>query len=334
MKRKQPHQDQRTTGRWATGLAWTLVSAAFLSILVGGMLTGYGAGGGPSDAPGGLHHFVFLYPTGAWLSIWDVFLEHAHRFLGTVAVLSGTVLVLILPRMDLGKDLRRTAILVAAGFWIECVLGGAGALLGRSESITIAAVDGPLLLTRMHAWIAPLVFAAAVLLVEQLAKTAPSPTQSDRSHSGQSKWLIWLVTGGVYLQIVLGGQLRYVALDAAPWWFTLAVWSHVTSAGIVACGVGWLLLGIRGQRDRGPIATRIRLVGILFTLQVAFGISAWVTSYGWPLWFTDFVLAWEHNIVAEGILQVTATTAHVTIASLCLAAAVSLALRVKPRHRN
>lgn len=310
-------------------LASVLACASFVSITVGAMLTGYGAGGVPSDGPGGLHHFVFLYPTGNWLGVWDIFLEHTHRLLGTVAVLLGTALALILRRTDAAKGTRRTAAGLAAGLWLLCVLGGLCVFSGRAAATTIAGIGMPLFLARLHAWIAPAVFVAAVVLVEQMARKGTLPTANSRAVAGRMRRLIWIVAGGIYLQILSGGQLRHVAIDAAPWWFTLGVWLHLTAAGVVACGVAWLLIGIRGPAGSPPIVARTRLVAALFALQLVLGICAWVTSYGWPLWFTEYVLPWEHNIVAEGMLQVAATTAHVVVASLCLAAAVSLGLEAR-----
>jgi heme a synthase len=334
MSRRETQHDDGRAGRRPRRLAWALACAGFLSIVVGGMLTGYGAGGVASDGPGGVHHFAFVYPTGDWLGVWDIFLEHAHRFVGTVAVLMGTVLVLMLWRMDAGKGPRRAAMVVAGGLWLECVLGGLSVLSGRAEPTTIAGISTPLFLTRLHAWIAPAVFAAAAVLVEQMAGKRPLAGASGRSMGGRMRWLTWIVAGGIYLQIVLGGQLRYVAIDAAPWWFTLGVWLHLAATGIVACGVAWLLIGIRRLGDCPRIAARVQLVGILFALQIVLGVCAWVTSYGWPLWFTEYVMAWEHNIVAEGVLQVAATTAHVAVASLCLAAAVSLGVGAKQLTTN
>ena len=351
MSRKKTRHDDVRAGRRPRRLAWALACAGFLSIVLGGMLTGYGAGGVASDGPGGVHHFVFLYPTGDWLGVWDIFLEHAHRFVGTLAVLVGTALALMLRRtekmgndtagqassgtrrMDVGKGPRRTAMVVAGGLWLECVLGGLCVLSGRAEPTTIAGIGTPLFLTRLHAWIAPAVFAAAAVLVEQMAGKGPLPTTSGRALGGRTWWLTWIVAGGIYLEIVLGGQLRHIAIDAAPWWFTLGVWLHLAAAGVVACGVAWLLIGIRRLGDCPRIAARVQLVGILFALQVVLGVCAWVTSYGWPLWFTEYVLPWEHNIVAEGILQVAATTAHVAVASLCLAVAVSLGVGVSGGRR-
>ena len=313
--------------RGPRGLAWGLASAAFLSIVVGGMVPGYGAGGGASDGPGGVHHFVFVYPVGDWWGVWDMFLEHLHRFLGTVSLLAGSALALMLWRMDLGKFPKRVALVAAGGLWLESVLGGLSVLSGRAEPTTIAGIGTPLFLTRLHAWIAPAVFAAAAVLVEQMAGKRSLPGTGGRSMGRRMRWLTWIVAGGIYAQIVLGSQLRHVALDAAPWWFTLAVWLHLAAAAVVACGVACLLIGIRRLGVCPRIAARTRLVGILFALQLIVGVCAWVTSYGWPLWFTEYVLPWEHNIVAEGILQVAATTTHVAVASLCLAAAISLGIK-------
>mgnify|MGYP001083186199 FL=1 len=67
------------------------------------------------------------------------------------------------------------------------------------------------------------------------------------------------------------------------------------------------------------------LVG-LFLLQLALGATAWVTNYGWPLWFTTLILPVQYTVVAEGLWQVVSTTAHVGVGSLCLAVAASTAL--------
>ena len=322
------NHDQRTTGRWPRRLAWVLACASFLSIVIGAVLTGYGAGGVASDGPAGVHHFWFLYPTGDWLGIWDVFLEHLHRLVGTVSVLAATGLAAMLWRMDVGKGLHRTATAVAGGLWLECLFGGLGILSGRSDPTTIAGVDTPLFLSRFHACIAPAVFALAVVLLERTSVKTPTVGTKARSTVGRWWWLAWSVACGILLQIVLGVQLRQIAIDAAPWWFTLEVWLHLAVAGIVGCGVAWLLIGMRRLSDFPAILRRVRLLGILFALQIVLGVCAWVTSYGWPQWFTEYILPWEHNIVAEGILQVAATTTHVAVASLCLAAAVSLAAQI------
>lgn len=305
-------------------LAWALVWSCFLSIVLGGMLTAYGAGSAASDGLDGVHHFVFVYPTGDWLGVWDIFLQHLHRFLGTVAVLLGTTLGLVLWWTDAEKGPRRMATVVAIGLWLECLLGGFSVISCRAEPTTIAGIGAPLFLTRLHAWIAPVVFAAAATLAERMGKRGIVPSRSGRSIGRPVKWLTWIVAGGICLQIVLAGQLRHVALDAAPWWFTLGVWLRLAVAGIVACGLVCLLIAIRGFGDCPRIAARARLVGVLFALQIVLAVCAWVANYGWPVWFTEYVLPWEHTIVAEGVLQVTATTAHVTVASLCLVTVVSL----------
>ncbi len=45
----------------------------------------------------------------------------------------------------------------------------------------------------------------------------------------------------IYAQIVLGANLRHIAPDAAPWWFTLWVWLHVIVACVIVLLLVWTL---------------------------------------------------------------------------------------------
>ena len=68
------------------------------------------------------------------------------------------------------------------------------------------------------------------------------------------------------------------------------------------------------------------LLVALFLTQLLLGVGTWVTNFGWPLWFRDYVWPLVYTVVAEGRLQVVTTTAHAAVGSLNLVVAVSLAL--------
>ena len=65
------------------------------------------------------------------------------------------------------------------------------------------------------------------------------------------------------------------------------------------------------------------------------GIAAWVTHYGWPAWFTDWVLMIDYTVVTEGWLQVLSTIAHQLVGLLLLAIAWNIVLwTYRPKRRT
>jgi ABC-type Fe3+ transport system permease subunit len=61
-------------------------------------------------------------------------------------------------------------------------------------------------------------------------------------------------------------------------------------------------------------------------LQLILGAATWLTNYGVPVWFTEYVWQLEYTVVAGGAWQAVLTTAHVAVASLVLVTAISLVL--------
>ena len=131
----------------------------------------------------------------------------------------------------------------------------------------------------------------------------------------------------IYVQIVLGAQLRHLAPGQATGWFTLWMWLHLIVLGLLVLAVVWLL-ALTGRRFGGApmLVRRGRLLAAVFAVQVVPGAATWVTHYGWPAWFTQAVWAIEYTVVANGPLQALTTTAHVVVGSLTLVSAVSLSL--------
>ncbi len=67
-------------------VAWALVCTVFPLIWVGGLVTTYDAGMAVPDWPGTYGYNMFLYPWTSWLAApWDLFIEHGHRLLGSLA---------------------------------------------------------------------------------------------------------------------------------------------------------------------------------------------------------------------------------------------------------
>jgi len=297
-------------------LAWVLACVTFPLICVGGSVTTYRAGMAVPDWPNTFGYNLFLYPLSSWLAVWDVFLEHGHRLIGATAGLVTIALVLALWRGDRRRGVCWLGALALAGVCSQGLLGG------------LRVTGNALFLAMVHGCTAPLVF---VLITTLVALTSPAwrrPARPAVRPGAQALGTIALVAAsGIYLQIVLGAQLRHPGLGTAPGWFTLWVWLHVILAGILAVVVfGLLRLTARRLRDRPMLLRRSRWLLGLFVLQVVLGAAAWITHYNWPVWFSDLFGKIEYTVVTGGRLQAVLTTAHVAVGSLNLAAAVSLVL--------
>lgn len=297
-------------------LAWLLACATFPLIWMGGLVTTYGAGMAVPDWPNTYGYNLFLYPLESWWGVWDVFLEHSHRLIGAAVGMITIALAVALWWRDRRRWMRRMALVVLLGVIGQGTLGG---LRVVADARTLAMV---------HGCTAPVFFALTVAMVAWTSRLWIEPNEALRQPADRRlRVWAWTLTAGIYLQIVLGAQLRHLLPDAELVWFQLWTWLHLIVAGLVL--VGGIALAIVGRRLSGhrPIlARRAKLLGWLLAIQVLLGLATWLTHYGWPAWFREHIYELDYTIVAAGRLQALTTTAHVAVGSLCLVAAWSLAL--------
>ncbi|MCX7669061.1 MAG: COX15/CtaA family protein [Anaerolineae bacterium] len=321
MKRETPSIAQRWSA--AHVLAWVVASAAFPLIWMGGFVTTYRAGMAVPDWPSTFGYNLFLYPLESWLTVFDVFLEHSHRLLAA----SVGILTMAHSAALWFGDRRRwvvwLGVAAVAGVSLQGVLGG------------LRVIADERLLAKIHGCTAPLVFACLASLVTftsfawrtRLAGGAPPQGTPRGSSSRRDLALVLAVAVGIYLQIVAGAQLRHLTPHEHAFWFALWVWIHVIVAGLLFVAVFGVALRLRVDRGHAArIVRRGRLLAGLMLLQVILGAATWVTNYGLPVWFTEYVWELEYTVVAGGAWQAVLTTAHVAVASLLLVTAVSLAL--------
>jgi cytochrome c oxidase assembly protein subunit 15 len=285
----------------------------FPLIWMGGLVTTYGAGMAVPDWPNTYGYNLFLYPLESWLAVWDVFLEHSHRLIGASVGLVTIALAVLLWRTDARRWMRWLGVAALVGVVVQGTLGG------------LRVIGDELLLAKIHGCTAPLFFTLAAAIV-----TFTSPQWQSRLNPQPVRRLAWLGVGFavlVYLQIVLGAQLRHISPSAPLYWFVLWTWLHVIVAFLVVAGSTWLLLATRKYAsDVSLLRRRAWIVAGLVSLQFLLGLATWVVNYSIPAWFTDYVWPLEYTVVAEGPLQAVVTTAHVGVGSLALAAGVSLTL--------
>lgn len=315
MKRRKPQTAPTAASPWPHRWAWTLACAAFLLLYVGDTVTTYSAAMAVPDWP--TTEGYWFYPLPKWLGAdWDVFLQHGHRMLALLVGLVTIALTVALWRLDPRKGVRWLGVAALAGFVVQAVLGGLRVL---TDEILLAKVLG---------CTGPLFFALSAALV---TLTSPRWHQSGRpkklAAARRLHALAVAVTLALFLQIVLGAQLRHVSPVEAPGWFVLWVWLKLILAGLILGAVVWLLIDVRRRAAAEPmLVRRAGLLVALCSVQLVLGAATWVTNYAWPLWFKTYVWPLSYTVVAEGDLQVVTTTLHMAAGSLCLVAALSLVL--------
>jgi cytochrome c oxidase assembly protein subunit 15 len=293
-----------------------LACGTFPLILMGGMVTSFGAGMAVPDWPSTYGYNLFLYPLASWLHVGDVCLEHSHRLIGASVGMITIALVVLLWACDRRRWVRWWGVATLAGVCYQGVLGG------------LRVTQRSVLLADLHGCTAPLFFAMCVCLV---SVTSPRWQAADRPQphpdARRLGWLAFTALVAIYLQIVLGAQVRHLPPTARPFWFSFWFWPHLVLALALVLGVAALVWYVR-RISGGPPMLRRRawlLLGLL-GVQFCLGLAVWVTRFGLPAWFTDYVWAIQYTVVAGSRWQGLMRTAHVGVGSLTLAAALSLTL--------
>lgn len=298
---------------WAHLLAWLLACGTFPLIWMGGLVTTYGAGMAVPDWPNTYGYNLFLYPLGSWLAVWDIFLEHSHRLIGAGVGLVSLALAGVLWWVEPRRWMRWVGVAAVVGVVFQGTLGG------------LRVLGNELLLAKVHGCTAPLFFALSTAIV---AWTSPHWRNLPKIERPYRRRMLLLASGAavlIYLQIVLGAQLRHLPPEASPIWFVLWVWLHLIVAGLALLWIvaAWWF-GSRRLAEVPMLRRRGLLLLGLIVVQVTLGLATWVVNFGFPAWFTDWIWELHYTVVAEGPLQALVTTAHVAFGSLALVSAVSL----------
>ena len=307
-----------TANPWPHRMAVLLVMATFPLIWIGGLVTTYDAGMAVPDWPTTYGYNLFLYPWQTWLfGPWDLLIEHGPRLLGAAVGLLTIAFAVILWRSDSRGWIRVLALVALAMVIGQGILGGQRVLLNSTR------------LAMYHGCLGPTFFAICVALACCTSRIWTSAAGT-RVHPAAGKLhRLALLTPGLALgQLILGAQLRHIAVQASSDTFRAAVTAHLLAAGLLTLVV-LLLFGcvLRSYRRVPALVSPAVSLVLLITAQLLLGMGTWVVNYSWPVWMAGFRWAAHFTIQADGMLQAVTVTAHTAMGSLILAVAVTLALR-------
>jgi heme a synthase len=334
--------------QWPHRWAWALACGVFPLIWIGGLVTTYEAGMSVPDWP--TTFGSWFYPLQKWLyTISDKTLEHSHRTIAQIDGIIAIILIISIWRWEPRKSVRWLGVAIVLGLISQGVLGGFRVVLDDR------------VLARIHGCAAPLIFALCTAMVtvtsrawrgggkdmgamNEMGAMLAKRAQRDGKHvdgqhmpkasvgmapdlSRDIKWFAAALCGGLYVEIVLGAQFRHPLPDVAPVLSYLLVWTKVNMAAFLIAGVFYCLVCVLRQKDAEPqIVRRVKLLAILYCLQLVLAGGTWISNFGWPKWFTDNIAPINYTVVQNGRLQIWLTTAHAAVGSLCFVAALSLAM--------
>ena len=295
-------------------------------------MTTYDAGMAVPDWPTTYGYNMFLYPISTWVSgPWDLFIEHGHRLLGSLAGLITIALNVAIWRYD-NRPWMRTAGAIALVLVIsQGLLGG---MRVRMNSTDFA---------RAHGCTGPLFFATCVSICVMTSRFwRTSQSAFDKWGSLDRKWVLngWVVAALAYLQLVLGAHLRHPGVDWSPMQFRGFVVFHVVLAIVLlvmVCRVAAVAMKLANPLRRPAMALLALVVA-----QVLLGVATWRAKYGWPTFLplgaessadkpfeiTVRNLLAGQTVLSESMTQALTVTGHVAVGSLILATAVYYASRL------
>lgn len=314
-------------------VAVTLVCATFPLIWVGGLVTSYDAGMAVPDWPTTFGYNMFLYPMSTWWTgPWDLFIEHGHRLLGSLAGIFTITLNVAIWKCDSRRWMRWVG---AAALLLVISQGLLGGLRVRMNSTDFA---------RAHGCTGPLFFAFSVAIcvmtsrfwrdVNDIKMAASTSTMRGGVVS------CWLLVALAYGQLVLGAHLRHPGLTWSPSQFKTIVLFHVILAVLLvihSCNIA--------RQNRGLVASLRRpayFALALIACQFVLGVATWRAKYGWPSFlpmvsevqadnaflisvYTTFA---GRTVLSESMSQAITVTSHVAVGSLILATSVFYATRL------
>ena len=214
-----------------------LAGATFVLLYAGGTVTTYSAGMAVPDWP--TTEGYWFYPIGKWLGgDWDVFLEHGHRLLALAVGLLTIALAVTLWRLDPRRWMRWLGVAAVVVVILQATIGG------------LRVLGDELLWAKVHGCTGPLFFALCAAIVTLTSRKWEESTAAKGPAPRVLQGLALGLCSALYLQIILGAQLRHLSALEVPGPFELWVWVKLIVAGLIAIGVVWLVIHVlRSARD-------------------------------------------------------------------------------------
>jgi cytochrome c oxidase assembly protein subunit 15 len=295
--------------RWPHRVGALLALVVFPLIWVGGLVTTYDAGMAVPDWPGTYGYNMFLYPVETWVSgPFDLFVEHGHRLLGSLAGLIAIGLVIVTFQTEPRRWVRWMSVAVLGLVIAQGLLGGLRVLMDAR------------VLARIHGCVGPAFFGMVTAFCVVTSRWWWRKDQ--KTVSVTATGLIKLATLMLivsFCQLVVGAFLRHISIDSTPNVYRGLIWLHVGTAVALVIGTStqWILSRLKRFRGTG-IRFSANVLMLLILTQFMLGLGTYVVKFGWPVWFADMDFAASFVVGEKTFWQMNLVTAHVAVGSLIL----------------
>ncbi len=295
--------------RWSIAL----VLVVFPLIWIGGLVTTTDSGMAVPDWPNTYGYNLFLYPVYDWFfGPWDLFVEHGHRLLATLAgLLTIVVAVMTWRNRNERPGLNRVALIAVVMVVVQGVLGGLRVVLDQRT------------LAMIHGCFGPAYFMVTVSILVVSSRwwsgcAAKLPETRITSGFAFQRFSLMMLLGS-FVQLVIGANLRHVSEFAPPDYFQWLVVAHVVLAVAIAFGSFVLYWMCRHRAWREAKLTRYgALLVFCVLIQIGLGVGTWAVKFGWPWFLGDWPFAARFVVPEKSFLQMNLITAHVATGSLIL----------------
>lgn len=280
----------------AAGINWRLVYAAdtsaavLLTLVAGGLVTGFEQGLAVPDWPSTFERLMFVFPLS--LMTGGVYIEHAHRLAGSLAGL--TVLVLAISTWLSDRRLW-LKIYVTVAFILVCAQGVLGGARVLEKSTALAAAHGVFAHVFFAMIVLTIAFTSGVWNDDRRPQSYPT-TPTDRGWAG-------ILLGMLVIQISLGALVRHFEKTGSH-----MVMTHITVAVLVLAVA--LTLGLRARKlyAAEPVIPRLGMGLVhLVSVQLILGFAAF------------FAVRATRDAPQPSPTEVLITSAHHIVGALLLA---------------
>lgn len=307
------------------GVLLTII--VFPLIWFGGLVTSWDAGMAVPDWPGTFGYNMFAYPISTWFfGPWDLFVEHGHRLLASIAGLVAIVLMWSTFRRDSRRWVRwySVALFLLVGF--QGLLGGIRVLSAKGKLGDFEVFFSDRTMAKIHGCVGPAFFLAVVGFCVVTSRwwfeqeKFRSTGKSTRSFT--STWPTLMLVAA-YCQLVVGAFLRHISESASPSQFKGLIVLHIMMAIGLVVGTFVQAIAVARARRREPASRSLvwsmRFLILAILVQFSLGFGTWVVKFGWPVWFADMEFAANFVVPEKSMFQMNLVTAHVAVGSLILA---------------
>ena len=243
---------------------------------------------------------MFAYPVTTWIfGPWDLFIEHGHRLLGSLA---GLVTIGLLVAA-VSKD-KRYWFVIASGTALLLVISQ-----GILGGVRVLAVDRQI--AKLHGCIGPAFFAFSFALIvfastywRQIAeRMGDAPEIFEKFSSSRIRLLlVWKTTLLCYLQLVVGAHIRHVDVASPPSFFVLLVSVHILFAvAILVHGFAIAYFFQKPEYKDLGLRTPAMLMTGLIVVQFLLGLGTWLVKWGTPSFIADANILYGFTIVDKGM---------------------------------